>query len=284
MSELGLLLGLSDMFWTDSQLGPKILDLTAQIVKQMAKYPLTEKELVTIEGWTRCFLETGIPKALEVGFSTLITLAKYGVTMAIDEGILEFFLKLRTSEGRVLDMLFGFISVLEERDSVVSWLECHGFFTDLLNRVRENPSDDVAPFLFKFMETVAYVPDEIDVLFELTSILLRDGTLKVKTAVLKYLNDIAYEKEENFSVMLAGKGILRSILEVLEAGIPDLVEECIRMMERIVHSLCICEIDFESVEGIGEVAAALDGIIGDFGGIYDRSISQIIETIESESV
>ena len=200
-------------------------------------------------------------KYVRHGFTVMQRLVQHGFTPHFDDDFRDLVLSLSDSPGQVLDSMFALICNhrIEERENFFECLFANGFFHLLLNRVAKEP--DIGFYVFKFFDTISYVPEQSAPIFALVAMVLDKSDFRTKVSCLKYVHTLIVERPD-FALDFAGAGLLGRVGEIVEAKDASAFGECLRILLRVFGALESSRIDLLSVVGARELYESLIGLIG----------------------
>ncbi|KAH0791845.1 hypothetical protein GPJ56_004202 [Histomonas meleagridis] len=206
-------------------------------------------------------------------FTVMQRLVRHGFKPCIDEGLANLILLLTDSPGKVLDFMFSFLCSLSERETVFNWLFDNGFFYRLLNRTANEP--EIGCYVFKLLNALPFVPDQINPILELIMMTLQNGNFQTKISCMKYIHTVIVEKPECISELL-GAGILVKIAEILEVKDPSYVTECLDILLKMFPLIEAANIDVASIPGSIELYDVLLELMDESTDFLQNKLENLI--------
>jgi hypothetical protein len=188
-------------------------------------------------------------------------------------------LSLVSMSGKVLNQLFAFLADKEfkEGDELTEWLMDEKFFIRLMERIREKGDFEIAQYVFRFLAYEQLVPDLNDQILSLALELAHDGPLRAKMDILQYLHGLLLEPEVEFAVLFVERGLVEVVAEVMAAGTPGLdFGDGLTLIGRLQQKTVLAGMNFREVPGFAALLETLAEQIGEYNGLYDQAIEQII--------
>jgi hypothetical protein len=259
----------------DSELHSPNLTAVGEVLLSVLSQWLSVPESLQVYQHSLRLIEGG---SAELGFAIMTRLLELKFEINVTDKMRHSFLGLVAASGRVLDQFFAFLSRLPDRDDVVEWLMSEGFFTELMEKIVSNGDFEIAQFLFKMLAVVEFRPPLDDPVIGVTLELAKQGNLKTKIAVLRYLKELLVDYAEPFALLLIEGGVVQVVAAVLDAGMRDMIGECIDMLSRLAQAARVEDVDFRDALGFEDVARVLPYFEGEGDGVYNRLIEVILGT------
>lgn len=228
------------------------------------------------------------------GFRCLDKLAWSGVPIPITDDLKTAIMRCAlVQKASVLDFLFSFIAHVPFRDEVVAWLIENGFFVQLFTRISQG-EDNLAVYVFKFMNVIEYTPDASDPVIPLAISLIGNGSIRTRSNSLKFIHTLMHKLPPAFTVAVVEAGVIPALVELLElqpecnteesdeVNSPDTMEESLKAIMKIIDTLKAGGINLTMVTGIDTVDETLYSLLGELDGIYDPLIEHLIEAIHED--
>jgi hypothetical protein len=216
----------------------------------------------------------------ELGFAIMRQLLELKFEIDVTDEMRRGFLGLVIAPGRILDQFFAFVSQLPDRDDIVDWLMSEGFFTDLMERIVSIGDFEIGEFVFKILGIVEFRPPPDDPIVGVTIELAKQGNVKTKMAVIRYLNELLVDDTGPFALVLIEGGVVQVIADVLDSGIREMTRECLDMLSRLAQAATLQDVNFCHALGFEDLVGVLRDFEGEFDGVYIH----LIELIQYEHI
>ena len=175
-------------------------------------------------------------KYIKPGFIVMQNLISHSFQPVITEEFYQMILKLYNSPGEVLDSLFSLITLnkFPNKEDTYEYLIKNNFFMNLFERTKEEY--DIGNYLYKFLDTISYIPEETDPIINNIFYSLMYSNYQTKISCLKYVHSILLENS-NFSLIFSENGIIETLNTIIEANDTNFISEAFNMLLRIFPTI-----------------------------------------------